>query len=182
MFIQTEETPNPATIKFLPGREVTGQGMADYKSIDEAVNSILARNLFGLSGVAGVMLGPDFVSVTKAADEDWSDALKTRIMAVMMDHFTSGLPAMEGEMPKKTEPDSEIARQIIAVLDDYVTPYVSQHGGHIDFHDFDDENGVVYLSMQGACSGCPSSTATLKMGIENMLKHYVPEVSAVEPI
>ena len=182
MFIQTEETPNPDTIKFLPGQTVTGQGMADFKSLDDTGPSILARNIFKINGVSGVLLGPDFVSVSKQSDIEWNDAFKTQIMAVMMDHFTSGLPALEKEMPKKAEPDSEVVKQIVAVLDDYVTPYVSQHGGHIDFHDFDEESGIVYLSMQGACAGCPSSTATLKMGIENMLQQYVPEVAMVEAV
>ena len=182
MFIQTEETPNPETVKFLPGTSVTGKGMADFKSRDETGPSILARNLFNINGVGGVLLGPDFISVSKTSDAEWHDAFKTQIMAVIMDHFTSGLPALERDLPKKTEPDSEIVKQIVAVLDDYVTPYVSQHGGHIDFHDYDDESGIVYLSMQGACAGCPSSTATLKMGIENMLKQYVPEVAAVEAV
>ncbi len=182
MFIQTEDTPNPETIKFLPGMPVTGKGMADFKSRDETKPSILARNLFNVNGVGGVLLGPDFVSVSKTADAEWHDAFKTQIMAVIMDHFTSGLPALEAEMPKKTEHESEIVKQIIAVLDDYVTPYVSQHGGHIDFHDFDEKSGVVYLSMQGACAGCPSSAATLKMGIEGMLQQYVPEVASVEAV
>lgn len=182
MFIQTEDTPNPETIKFLPGQSVTGTGMADFKSIDETGPSILARNLFRINGVGGVMLGPDFVSVSKTGDAEWNDAFKTQIMAVMMDHFTSGLPALEKEMPKRAESDNEIVKQINAVLDDYVTPYVSQHGGHIEFYDYDDDSGVVYLSMQGACAGCPSSTATLKMGIENMLQQYIPEVAAVEAV
>lgn len=182
MFIQTEETPNPETIKFLPGQPVTGAGTADFKSRDETGPSILARNLFGINGVDGVMLGADFISVTKTSDAQWHDAFKTQIMAVIMDHFTSGLPALEQELPKKAAPDSEIVKQIIAVLDDYVAPYVSQHGGHIDFHDFDEDSGTVYLSMQGACSGCPSSTATLKMGIENLLQQYIPEVGAVEAV
>ena len=182
MFIQTEETPNPDTIKFLPGQPVTGQGMADFKSLDDTGPSILARNIFGINGVGGVLLGPDFVSVSKQSDLEWNDAFKTQIMAVIMDHFTSGLPALEKPMPKKAEHDSEVVKQIVAVLVDYVTPYVSQHGGHIDFHDFDEDSGVVYLSMQGACAGCPSSTATLKMGIENMLQQYVPEVAMVEAV
>jgi Fe-S cluster biogenesis protein NfuA len=184
MFIQTESTPNPATLKFLPGREVLGTGTADFPSADAAAASPLARRIFDSSGVAGVFFGPDFVTVTKADDEDWSH-IKPSILGAIMEHYQSGDPVIEGgagavEHAAHDGPDAEIVGQIKELLDSRVRPAVAQDGGDITFHGF--ERGVVYLHMQGACAGCPSSTMTLKMGIENLLRHYIPEVTEVRPV
>ena len=181
MFIQTEQTPNPATLKFLPGQTVLPRGTAEFRDIGNAAASPLAQRLLGIDGVAGVFLGSDFISVTKAEDADWS-LLKTHVLGEIMQHLASGLPVMNGpiESAPVSEDEGEIVRQIREILDTRVRPAVAQDGGDITFVKFDD--GVVYLKMQGACAGCPSSTATLKMGVENLLKHYVPEVVAVEPI
>ncbi len=181
MFIQTEQTPNPATLKFLPGCSVMDAGTADFPTAVEAARSPLAQRLFEIEGVSGVFLGSDFITVTKEADRDWY-LLKPAILGVIMEHFTSGRPvileAAEEEQP--AEEDDEIVAQIKELLDTRVRPAVAQDGGDIIFHGFED--GVVYLHMQGACSGCPSSTATLKAGIENMLRHYIPEVIEVRAI
>ena len=181
MFIQTEETPNPATLKFLPGREVMTTGTADFKTAETAARSPLALRLFAVKGVAGVFLGADFVAVTKDDAADWS-LLKPHVLGAIMDHFSSGAPVIEADAASDTAAgeDSEVVAQIKELLDTRVRPAVAGDGGDIVFHRF--ENGVVYLHMQGACSGCPSSTATLKHGIENMLKYYVPEVIAVEAV
>jgi Fe-S cluster biogenesis protein NfuA len=181
MFIQTEETPNPSTLKFLPGRIVMAEGTADFRGADSIEHSPLAKSLFGVSGVDGVFLGSDFVSVTKAADAEWF-AVKPAVLAAIMDHFTSGLPVIEAGATEVAsgEPDSEIVVQIKEILDTRVRPAVAQDGGDITFHDFDE--GVVYLHMKGSCSGCPSSTATLKAGIENMLRYYIPEVREVRAV
>ena len=181
MFIQTEETPNPAVLKFLPGRIVMPEGTADFRAADSTARSPLAKSLFAVAGVAGVFLGSDFVSVTKAADAEWF-SVKPAVLAAVMDHFTSGLPVIEGDAPEAAsgEPDSEIVVQIKEILDTRVRPAVAQDGGDITFHEFED--GVVYLHMQGSCSGCPSSTATLKAGIENMLRYYIPEVREVRAV
>ena len=177
MFIQTEDTPNPATLKFIPGQVVMTAGTADFRSADTAGRSPLALSLFNVGGVDGVFLGSDFVSVTKAADAEWF-SVKPAVLAAIMDHFTSGMPAIEAaEVVAAGEADSDIVIQIKEILDTRVRPAVAQDGGDIVFHDFDD--GVVYLQMQGSCSGCPSSTATLKAGIENMLRYYIPEVREV---
>jgi Fe-S cluster biogenesis protein NfuA len=177
MFIQTEDTPNPSTLKFIPGQIVMPTGTADFRTADTAGRSPLARALFGVGGVDGVFLGSDFVSVTKAADAEWF-SVKPAVLAAIMDHYTSGLPAVEeSEVVAAGEPDSEIVLQIKEILETRVRPAVAQDGGDIVFHDFDD--GVVYLEMHGSCSGCPSSTATLKAGIENMLRYYIPEVREV---
>lgn len=181
MFIQTEQTPNPATLKFLPGQPVMPQGTIHFASRDEAKSSPLAVRLLDLDGVAAVFLGRDFISVTKNEEADWS-ILKTHVLGEIMQHFTSGLPVYEGaeESADAAEAeDSEVVAQIKELLDTRVRPAVAQDGGDITFVRFED--GVVYLRMQGACAGCPSSTATLKMGVENMLRHYIPEVIAVEP-
>jgi Fe-S cluster biogenesis protein NfuA len=184
MFIQTETTPNPATLKFLPGRDVLAQGSADFKTSDEAAQrSPLAGKLFGVAGVTGVFLGQDFVTVTKAEDKDWH-LMKPALLGAIMEHFTSGAPTMteaagtahgaaEGE-------NAELVNQIIELLDTRVRPAVAQDGGDIVFDRF--EEGIVYLHMQGSCSGCPSSTATLKAGIENMLRHYIPEIVEVRAV
>ena len=180
MFIQTEDTPNPSTLKFVPGRIVMTEGTADFRSADVAGKSPLARAIFAAAGVEGVFLGSDFVSVTKAQDAEWF-SVKPAVLAAIMDHFTSGLPAVEPEQnAAPSEEDSEIVVQIKEILDTRVRPAVAQDGGDIVFHDFDD--GIVYLEMHGSCSGCPSSTATLKAGIENMLRYYIPEVREVRAI
>ena len=177
MFIQTESTPNPATLKFLPGCEVmSAGGTANFVNSAEADRSPLARRLFELEGVAGVFLGADFVTVTKAGAKDW-DAMKPQLLGALMDHFSSGRPAVEGAAAAQSVADDPLVAQIKELLDTRVRPAVAQDGGDIIFRRF--ENGVVYLHMQGSCSGCPSSTATLKHGIENMLRHYIPEVSEV---
>lgn len=186
MFIQTEPTPNPATLKFLPGEEVMGRaGTANFTSSDMALHSPLACKLFEVAGVTGVFLGDDFITVTKAEDRDWQ-TLKPQILGGIMEHYTSGQPVMAPEstttVGRQTvqEEDDEVVKQIKELLDTRVRPAVAQDGGDIIFHRFED--GIVYLEMHGACAGCPSSTATLKMGIENMLRYYVPEVQSVESI
>ena len=180
MFIQTEATPNPATLKFLPGREVMASGTANFTAIEEAANSPLAQSLFALDGVTGVFLGTDFVTVTKAEDKDW-DGMKPLILSAVMDHFNSGAPVIEGESAEAGEDeDDEPITQIKELLDTRVRPAVAQDGGDIVFRRF--QNGIVYLHMQGACAGCPSSTATLKHGIENMLRYYIPEVMEVRAV
>jgi Fe-S cluster biogenesis protein NfuA len=182
MFIQTEATPNPATLKFLPGREVLGTGTADFPNPDAASASPLARRLFAVEGVTGVFLGSDFITVTKAAG-DWAH-LKPAILGAIMEHFASGAAVLEGEAAgahaAHDGPDAAIVVQIKELLDTRVRPAVAQDGGDITFHGFD--KGVVYLVMKGACSGCPSSTMTLKMGIENLLRHYIPEVTEVRAV
>ncbi len=179
MFIQTEQTPNPATLKFLPGREVMGAGTANFPERESAGRSPLAERLFQIEGVTGVFLGSDFVTVAKADDKEWY-LLKPAILGVIMEHFTAGRPVLledEDQTPQGDGDDDEVVLQIKELLDTRVRPAVAQDGGDIIFRRF--EEGVVYLHMQGACAGCPSSTATLKMGIENMLRHYIPEVTEV---
>ena len=185
MFIQTEQTPNPATLKFLPGREVLGAATADFRDADAATASPLAERLFRIEGVTGVFLGSDFVTVTKAQDREWY-LLKPAILGVIMEHFTAGRPLITDDegaaAPEEggSEEDSEVVAQIKELLDTRVRPAVAQDGGDIVFRGYD--QGVVYLVMHGACAGCPSSTATLKMGIENMLRHYIPEVTEVRAV
>lgn len=180
MFIQTEATPNPATLKFLPGREVMPSGTANFTAVEEAANSPLAQCLFALDGVTGVFLGTDFVTVTKAGDVDW-DSMKPLILSALMDHFNSGKPVIEGDGAQASDgEDDETTTQIKELLDTRVRPAVAQDGGDIVFRRF--QNGIVYLHMQGACAGCPSSTATLKHGIENMLRYYIPEVMEVRAV
>ena len=181
MFIQTEDTPNPATLKFIPGTDVMGQGTADFPDKQSAGTSPLARRLFQIDGIEAVFLGSDFVTVTKDDDQEWF-TLKPSILAGIMEHYASGLPVVEAsndDHDNDGEEDDELVKQIKHLLDTRVRPAVAMDGGDIVFHDFED--GIVTLSMQGACSGCPSSTATLKMGIENMLRHYIPEVKEVRP-
>ncbi|NBX74606.1 MAG: NifU family protein [Alphaproteobacteria bacterium] len=182
MFIQTEETPNPATLKFLPGREVLGTGSAEFLNPEDARQSPLAALLFDVPQVAGVMLGPDFVTVTKTAEADWP-SLKVNVLSRLMDHFSHNRPIMLGDAPQSghatADLGNEIVKQIIDILDQKIRPAVAQDGGDIVFSKF--EEGVVYLRMKGSCAGCPSSTATLKAGIENMLRHYIPEVKEVRP-
>ncbi|HTR16818.1 MAG TPA: NifU family protein [Acetobacteraceae bacterium] len=183
MFIETESTPNPATLKFLPGRIVMERGTADFATPESAGRSPLAVALFAQPGVARVFLGNDFVTVTKADDADWP-ALKPEILGVLMDHFVAGRPVIEGDADLSDEDvapeDREIAEQIKELLDTRVRPAVAGDGGDIVFRGY--RAGIVRLHMQGACSGCPSSRATLKHGIENMLRHYVPEVVSVEQV
>jgi Fe-S cluster biogenesis protein NfuA len=184
MFIQTESTPNPATLKFLPGQTVLDAGTADFASPEAANRSLLARRVFAVSGVTGVFFGNDFVTVTKDDATQW-EHVKPAILGAIMEHFQSGQPVMEGAAEASGHaahdgPDAEIVTQIKELLDTRVRPAVAQDGGDITFHGFD--RGVVYLHMQGACAGCPSSTLTLKMGIENLLRHYIPEVIEVRPV
>ncbi len=184
MFIQTEATPNPATLKFLPGRTVMEAGVLDFASAQEATRSSLAQALFGIAGVSGVMFGFDFVSVTKDSGE-WQH-LKPAILGALMEHFMSGAPllhenaatvAADGEEFFAPE-DAETVETIKELIETRVRPAVASDGGDITFRGFRD--GTVYLTMKGACAGCPSSTATLKSGIQNLLKHFVPEVLEVE--
>ena len=185
MFIQTESTPNPATLKFLPGLTVLETGTADFPSADAAEASPLARRIFSVDQVRGVFFGADFVTVTKDDEAEW-DHVKPAILGAIMEHFQSGAPVMEGEAQaagghaEHDGEDGEIVGQIKTLLDTRVRPAVAQDGGDITFHGFD--RGIVYLHMQGACAGCPSSTLTLKMGIENLLRHYIPEVQEVRPV
>ncbi|MDW3117725.1 MAG: NifU family protein [Roseovarius pacificus] len=185
MFIQTESTPNPATLKFLPGQTVLEAGTADFPSAEGAGKSPLAQRIFGVPGVTGVFFGNDFVTVTKDDSTEW-DHMKPAILGAIMEHYQSGAPIMTGEADAASGhaehdgEDAEIVGQIKELLDTRVRPAVAQDGGDITFHGFD--KGVVYLHMQGACAGCPSSTITLKMGIENLLRHYIPEVTEVRPI
>lgn len=185
MFIQTESTPNPATLKFLPGQTVLEAGTADFPTAEAATKSPLARRIFAAGGVTGVFFGNDFVTVTKAEDVEWQH-IKPAILGAIMEHYQSGVPVMEGTFApggghaEHSGEDADIVRQIKELLDTRVRPAVAQDGGDITFHGFD--RGVVYLHMQGACAGCPSSTLTLKMGIENLLRHYIPEVTEVRPV
>ncbi len=185
MFIQTESTPNPATLKFLPGQTVLDLGTADFPSAEAAAKSPLAKRIFAAGGVTGVFFGTDFVTVTKAESVDWAH-IKPQILGAIMEHYQSGAPVIDGEVAtggghaEHTGEDGDVVRQIKELLDTRVRPAVAQDGGDITFHGFD--RGVVYLHMQGACAGCPSSTLTLKMGIENLLRHYIPEVLEVRPV
>ncbi len=183
MFIQTEATPNPATLKFLPGQVVLDAGTADFPTSETAAHSPLALRVFGVEGVTGVFLGTDFVTVTKDATTEWQ-FIKPAILGAIMEHYQSGEPALVGEQEAAhgahDGPDAELVKQIKELLDTRVRPAVAQDGGDITFHGYD--RGVVYLNMKGACSGCPSSTLTLKMGIENLLRHYIPEVTEVRPV
>lgn len=185
MFIQTESTPNPATLKFLPGLTVLETGTADFPTAEAAGVSPLARRIFAVPGVSGVFFGSDFVTVTKTDLDTW-DHVKPAVLGAIMEHFQSGAPVMEGDgqaaggHADHSGPDAAIVSQIKELLDTRVRPAVAQDGGDITFHGFD--RGVVYLHMQGACAGCPSSTLTLKMGIENLLRHYIPEVTEVRAV
>jgi Fe-S cluster biogenesis protein NfuA len=184
MFIETEQTPNPATLKFLPGRSVMAQGTADFTSPEAAERSPLAQRLFQVEGISGVFLGSDFVTVTKAEPKTWQ-TLKPAILGIIMEHFAANRPVILDSAAAPTVPategeDSEIVTQIKELLETRVRPAVAQDGGDIIFQGYED--GVVFLHLQGSCAGCPSSTATLKMGIENMLKHYVPEIVEVRAV
>ncbi|CAN5227282.1 NifU family protein [soil metagenome] len=192
MFIQTEPTPNPLTLKFTPGQDVLGPdgGAREFRSVEEAKQSALAASIFEVEGVARVFLGSDFLTVTKhAGDLDWRH-LKAPVLAQIMDHYVSGRPAIgsgstastaDGHSDTVYEGDTaQVVAEIKDLLDTRIRPAVAQDGGDIVFDRFDAEEGVVFLHMRGACSGCPSSAATLKAGVETMLKHYVPEVNRVE--
>ncbi|MDB5570867.1 MAG: NifU family protein [Hyphomicrobiales bacterium] len=184
MFIQTEATPNPSTLKFLPGRTVSGEGPLDFRNEDEARRSPLASALFAVEGVSSVMFGSDFVSVTKA-DVEWQH-VKPAILGAIMEHFMSGAPLLDtsdveiGEDEFFEEGDEETVSTIKELLESRIRPAVASDGGDITFRGF--REGVVYLSMKGACAGCPSSTATLKNGIQNLLRHYLPDVQSVEQV
>jgi Fe-S cluster biogenesis protein NfuA len=184
MFIQTETTPNPASLKFLPGRIVLGTGTAEFRDAEEAVRSPLAERLFAVDGVSGVFLGGEFITVTKAEGE-WQH-LKPAVLGAIMEHFLSGMPVLR-EAPKAggegefyAEEDAEIVATIKELIETRVRPAVAQDGGDITFQGFRD--GVVYLNMRGSCAGCPSSTATLKHGIQNLLRHFVPEVEEIREV
>jgi Fe-S cluster biogenesis protein NfuA len=185
MFIQTEQTPNPASLKFLPGREVMARGVVDFTDRDGAEASPLARRLFEVEGVSGVFLGADFITVTKVEGQDWY-VLKPAVLGAIMEHYLSGDPVLEpdaglaDEARGADDEDDELVRQIRELIETRVRPAVAQDGGDIIFRGF--ERGVVYLHMRGSCSGCPSSTITLKNGIENLLRYYVPEVVEVRPV
>lgn len=189
MFIETETTPNPSTLKFLPGQAVMPSGTRDFREETEAAASPLAEALFRLGDVTGVFFGSNFVSVTAGEGSDWS-ALKPQVVAILLDHFVSqaplfhapsadgiAVPAEEDADYGDDPADADVVAQIKELLETRIRPAVANDGGDIAYRGF--REGVVYLSMQGACSGCPSSTATLKQGIEGLLKHYVPEVSEV---
>ncbi len=180
MFIQTEETPNPNTLKFIPGVEVLEEGTVEFTNKDTANTSHLANLIFNIKGIERVFLATDFVSVTKNNDTNW-EILKPLILTAIMDHYASGKEVIEktqDNIKETVNEDSEVVKQIKELIDQRVRPAVAMDGGDISFCSF--ENGVVTLQMKGACAGCPSSTATLKMGIENMLRHYIPEVLEVK--
>ncbi len=184
MFIQTEATPNPATLKFLPGREVLGSGALDMPTREQAAQSPLAERLFDVPGVGGVLFGSDFITVTKTAGE-WPQ-LKPAILGAIMEHFMSGAPLLNADAEEEAETeffddaDSETVATIKDLIETRVRPAVANDGGDITFRGFKD--GIVFLSMKGACSGCPSSTATLKHGIQNLLRHFVPDVTEVRSV
>jgi Fe-S cluster biogenesis protein NfuA len=186
MFIQTEATPNPATLKFLPGRTVLPSGTLDMRDPKEAESSALAERLFDIQGVSGVFFGSDFITVTKA-DGEWQQ-LKPAILGAIMEHFMSGAPLLRtegGVTPAEADEffdpaDAETVATIKELIETRVRPAVANDGGDITFRGFKD--GVVFLAMKGACSGCPSSTATLRHGIQNLLRHFVPDVTEVRPV
>ncbi len=186
MFIQTEATPNPATLKFLPGRTVLDTGTLDLRSRDEAALSPLAERLFAVDGVSGVFFGSDFIAVTKDEAAEWQH-LKPMILGGIMEHFMSGAPLLTGAGAASDEADeffdtadAETVATIKELIETRVRPAVANDGGDITFKGFKD--GVVYLNMKGACSGCPSSTATLRHGIQNLLRHFLPDVTEVRPM
>lgn len=181
MFIQTESTPNPLTLKFIPGVVVLESGTAFFTSAEDAAISPLAVELFAIEGVTAIFLGSDFITVTKDEASDWN-ILKAPLLTSIMDFFVAKKPVMLSTKKEVTasEDDSDLVKQIKELIETRVRPAVAQDGGDIIFHNFTD--GIVQLELHGSCSGCPSSTITLKNGIENMLKHYIPEVIAVEAI
>jgi Fe-S cluster biogenesis protein NfuA len=183
MFIQTEATPNPATLKFLPGRNVLGEGTAEFREADEATDSPLAQRLFAVPGVSSVFFGGDFITVTKS-NAEWQH-LKPAVLGAIMEHYLSGAPVVEAEKSEVASEeffdagDAETVQTIKDLLETRVRPAVAQDGGDITFRGYKD--GVVFLNMRGSCAGCPSSTATLRHGIENLMRHFVPEVREVRP-
>jgi len=186
MFIQTEATPNPATLKFLPGRAVLETGTLDLRSRDEATQSPLAERLFAVDGVRGVFFGSDFIAVTKDDASEWQH-LKPMILGGIMEHFMSGAPLLNGASAESDEADeffdaadADTVATIKELIETRVRPAVASDGGDITFKGF--KGGVVYLNMKGACSGCPSSTATLRHGIQNLLRHSLPDVTEVRPM
>jgi Fe-S cluster biogenesis protein NfuA len=187
MFIQTEATPNPATLKFLPGRPVLEHGTLDLRDAEEAAQSPLAERLFGINGVSGVFFGSDFIAVTKNDGDEWQQ-LKPMILGAIMEHFMSGAPLINAESAASGDEgdeffdaaDADTVATIKELIETRVRPAVANDGGDITFKGFKD--GVVYLNMKGACSGCPSSTATLRHGIQNLLRHFVPDVTEVRPM
>lgn len=188
MFIQTESTPNPETLKFLPGRDVLGAGGRDFSEPESAAASPLAAAIFEIEGVRRVYLGPDFLTVAKDPAIEWPH-LKPHVLAAIMEHFVAERPVLlEGEGDAEEadiayEGDAaEIVKELKELIEVRVRPAVARDGGDITFHSWDHANGIVRLNMKGACAGCPSSTMTLKQGIENMLRHYVPEVLGVEQV
>mmetsp|Transcript_8161 Transcript_8161/g.24624 ORF Transcript_8161/g.24624 Transcript_8161/m.24624 type:complete len:243 (+) Transcript_8161:73-801(+) len=188
LFIQTESTPNPEALKFLPGKDVLESGSRDFRSLKDAQASPLAWRLFATEGVTSVFLAADFVTVSKSDEMDWV-ALKPQIFGAMMDFYASGEPVLSEESGSEeldslviTDDDSEVVQMIKELLEMRIRPSVQEDGGDIVYRGFDDESGVVTLQMQGSCAGCPSSSVTLKAGIENMLRHYIPEVKEVRDI
>jgi Fe-S cluster biogenesis protein NfuA len=183
MFIQTEETPNPATMKFLPGRDVMGSGTLDVTSAADAAQSFLAEDLFKIEGVRGTFLGKDFITVTKDEAKNWS-ILKPVILTAIMEHFTANRPTLKStDATVESAPHADedpIITKIRELLDHKIRPAVAQDGGDITFQSYED--GIVYLNLKGSCAGCPSSSMTLKAGVENMLRHYVPEVREVRQV
>lgn len=192
MFIETQSTPNPETLKFLPGREVFAGRAIEFTSREAAELSPLARSLFDIDGIARVFLGRDFITLTKTFDADWPE-LKPAALAAILDHYESGASVLSADDGGETDEDrhaegdydgeaGEIVTQIKELIDSRIRPAVAQDGGDVLFHAWHHESGTVYLRMRGACAGCPSSRMTLKAGIENMLRHYVPEITQVEAV
>jgi Fe-S cluster biogenesis protein NfuA len=181
MFIETQETPNPQTMKFIPGMPILASGIKSFSLGEDATASPLAQSLFRIDGVKGVFLTPDFITVTKSVEHEW-DYLKPIVLASVVDHLVAGLPIyLEPQAANDIAQNyDDITKQIIELIETRVRPAVAQDGGDIIFKDF--QNGIVYVELHGSCSGCPSSTITLKSGIENMLKHYIPEIISVEAI
>ncbi len=188
MFIETQDTPNPASLKFLPGRAVLANGVSPMELAkgDDVSNAPLAEMLFSIPGVERVFFGSDFISVTRSAKEDWPH-LKPAVLGAIMDYYIAGGPLI-GDQEDKAEEEKyegevlEIVNQIKELIDTRVRPAVAQDGGDILFKRYDKDSGIVFLQMKGACAGCPSSSMTLKSGVENLLKHYVPEVAGVEEV
>lgn len=190
MFIQTESTPNPRTLKFLPGRDVLGAGSREFVDDNAAADSPLAQALFAVDGVERVYFGADFITITKSEGVEWPH-LKPHLLAAIMDHYTSGRPVIADGAGAEAADEAAIVyegeavgivKEIKEIIEARVRPAVARDGGDITFHSWDHEHGIVRLNMRGACAGCPSSTLTLKQGIENMLRHYVPEVNRVEQV
>ena len=188
MFIQTEITPNPSTLKFIPENKILDKGTFEFKSKEEAKSSKLASDLFSNKAVTNVFFGSDFITITKSESYDW-DVIKPDILSKIMNFFSSGLPIVEPDIPKSENNDSsikynaeqkKIVQQIQTLLDEKIKPAVAQDGGDITFVRL--KENIVYLELRGACAGCPSSTLTLKSGIENMLKYYIPEIESVEAV